>query len=40
MDVNEKTAAETIQDLEITVAKLNGRLAALRKVLLKENLDP
>ncbi len=40
MDVTEKTSAETIQDLEIMVAELNGRLSAVRAALLQEELAP
>ena len=40
MDVTEKRSAETIQDLEIMVAGLNGRLAAIKTVLLKEEMAP
>jgi two-component system, OmpR family, response regulator len=40
MDVTEKTSAETIQDLEIMVADLNGRLAATRGTLLGQDKDP
>ncbi|MFO7714218.1 response regulator [Desulfosarcina sp.] len=38
MDVTEKTSAETIQDLEIRVAELNGQLAATRATLLREDM--
>jgi len=40
MDVTEKTSAETIQDLEIMVAELNGRLASVSAALLQEEVDP
>lgn len=40
MDVTEKTSAETIQDLEIMVADLNERLAAIRTTLLQMDMDP
>ncbi len=40
MDVTEKTSAETIQDLEIMVAELNGRLAAIRDTLIQQDKDP
>ena len=40
MDVTEKTAAETIQDLEIRVAELNGRMVAARAALEQEDVDP
>jgi two-component system OmpR family response regulator len=40
MDVTEKTSAETIQDLEIAVAKLKGRLKAIKVTLEKADLDP
>jgi DNA-binding NtrC family response regulator len=40
MDVTEKTSAETIQDLEIMVAELNGRLASVSTALLRSEVDP
>ena len=40
MDVTEKTSAETIQDLEILVTELNGRLSAIRSTLLQEDIAP
>jgi DNA-binding NtrC family response regulator len=40
MDVTEKTSAETIQDLEITVAALKDQLAAIKATLAKAELDP
>jgi DNA-binding NtrC family response regulator len=40
MDVTEKTSAVTIQDLEIMVAELNGRLAAIRAALMREDMAP
>jgi two-component system, OmpR family, response regulator len=40
MDVTEKTSAETIQDLEITVAALKDRLATIKATLAKAALDP
>ncbi len=40
MDVTEKRSAETIQNLEIMVAGLNGRLATIKTVLLKEEMAP
>lgn len=40
MDVTEKTSAETIQDLELMVADLNGRLATIKKTLLQDDMDP
>ena len=40
MDVTEKTSAETIQDLEIAVAALNGQLAAIRSTLLDTHTAP
>ena len=39
MDVTEKTAAETIQDLEILVAEMNGRLMAAKSALECEDMD-
>jgi DNA-binding NtrC family response regulator len=38
MDVTEKTSAETIQDLEIMAAELNGRLSAIRTTLLQADM--
>ncbi|WP_319404653.1 response regulator [uncultured Desulfosarcina sp.] len=40
MDVTEKTSAETIQDLEILVTELNGRLSAIRSTLLQSDMAP
>lgn len=40
MDVTEKTSAETIQDLEITVAALKDRLATIKATLANADLDP
>lgn len=40
MDVTEKTSAQTIQDLEIMVAELTGRLAATRDTLRKQGMAP
>jgi len=40
MDVTEKTSAETIQDLEIMVAELKGRLTAIKAALLQADMDP
>ena len=40
MDITEKTSAETIQDLEIRVAELNGHLTTIRATLLQEAMDP
>ncbi len=40
MDVTEKTSADTIQGLEMTVAELNARLAAVRVTLLQEEVAP
>ena len=40
MDVTEKTSGETIQDLEIRVARLNGKVAAIRKTLLQTDMPP
>ncbi|BBO72416.1 hypothetical protein DSCA_63460 [Desulfosarcina alkanivorans] len=39
MDVTEKTSAETIQDLEIMVAELNGQLTAARDILRDQSRD-
>ena len=40
MDVTEKTSAETIQDLIMRVAELNGRLSVIRDTLLKADMAP
>jgi two-component system, OmpR family, response regulator len=40
MDVTEKTSGGTIQDLEILVAELNGRLSAIRATLLQADTAP
>jgi two-component system, OmpR family, response regulator len=40
MDVTEKTSAETIQDLEILVAELNGKLSAIKATLLQAGMTP
>lgn len=40
MDVTEKTSAETIQDLELTVAALKEQIAATKAVLAKADMDP
>ena len=40
MDVTEKTSAETIQDLEILVAELNGKLSAIKATLLQAGMAP
>jgi two-component system, OmpR family, response regulator len=40
MDVTEKTSAETIQDLEMLVSDLKGRLTAIRATLLQTDMDP
>jgi DNA-binding NtrC family response regulator len=40
MDVTEKTSAETIQDLEIMVAQLNGRLTSVSAALLEPEVGP
>lgn len=40
MDVTEKNAAQTIQDLELTVADLNRRLDAVRHTLQQAGVDP
>ncbi|MGP8331491.1 MAG: response regulator [Methanosarcinaceae archaeon] len=39
MDVTESNAAQTIQDLEMSVSKLNGKLAEIKSVLAKQNID-
>ncbi|BBO81668.1 response regulator [Desulfosarcina ovata] len=39
MDVTEKTSAETIQDLEITVAELKQRMDAIKAALMKADVD-
>jgi DNA-binding NtrC family response regulator len=40
MDITEKTSAETIQDLEMTVSDLKGRLTAIRATLERSDVDP
>jgi DNA-binding NtrC family response regulator len=40
MDITEKTSAETIQDLEMMVSDLKGRLAAIRATLKQSDVDP
>lgn len=40
MDVTEKTSAETIQDLEMLVKELKGRLTAIRATLEQSDVDP
>jgi two-component system, OmpR family, response regulator len=40
MDVTEKTSAETIQDLEITVAELKACLAEVRTALSRSDMNP
>jgi two-component system, OmpR family, response regulator len=39
MDVTEKTSAETIQDLEMMVNELKGRLTVIRATLLQSDMD-
>ena len=39
MDVTESNAAQTIQDLEMSVSKLDGKLADIKSVLAKQNID-
>ena len=39
MDITEKTAAQTIQDLEIMVSDLRKRCSAVNKTLADQNLD-
>ena len=39
MDVTESNAAQTIQNLEMSVSKLNGKLAEIKSVLAKQNID-
>jgi two-component system OmpR family response regulator len=40
MDITEKTSAETIQDLEMTVAELKGQLTAIKAALLQSDMPP
>lgn len=40
MDVTEKSAAQTIQDLELMVADLNRRRASARKALKQADMEP
>jgi two-component system OmpR family response regulator len=40
MDITEKTSAETIQDLEMMVSELKGRLTAIRATLGQSDMDP
>jgi two-component system, OmpR family, response regulator len=40
MDVTEKSASETIQDLEMRVSLLQDRIAGIRNMLLDEDIDP
>ena len=40
MDVTEQASAETIQDMEIRIAELNGQLAAIRATLLQQDMAP
>ena len=39
MDVTEGNAAQTIQDLEMMISKLDGILSEIKSVLSKDNLD-
>lgn len=39
MDVTEKNAAQTIQDLEIGVSQLQDQLSEARRILSKQNID-
>lgn len=39
MDITEKTSAETIQDLEMMVSDLKGRLTAIRATLEQSDVD-
>ena len=39
MDVTEYNAARTIQELEMMVSKLDGKLAEINSVLAKQNID-
>ena len=40
MDITEKTSAETIQELEMMVSELKGRLTAIRATLEQSDVDP
>ncbi len=40
MDITEKTSAETIQDLEMMVSALKGRLTSIRATLEQSDVDP
>ena len=40
MDITEKTSAETIQDLEMMVSDLKGRLTAIKAALEQSDVDP
>ncbi|WP_419656981.1 two component system sensor histidine kinase, response regulator receiver protein, CheY-like [Desulfosarcina variabilis str. Montpellier] len=40
MDITEKTSAETIQELEMMVSDLKGRLTAIRATLEQSDVDP
>ncbi len=39
MDVTESNAAQTIQDLEMSVSELNDKIFEIRHILSKENVD-
>ena len=39
MDVTESNAAQTIQNLEMSLSKLDGKLAEIKSVLAKQNID-
>ncbi len=39
MDVTEKNAAQTIQDLEIGVSQLQDQLSGVQRILSKQNID-
>ncbi|MCK5509791.1 MAG: response regulator [Desulfobacterales bacterium] len=39
MDVTESNAAQTIQNLEMSLSKLDGKLADIKSVLAKQNID-
>jgi len=40
MDVTERNAGQTIQDMEMTVSRLRGKLSEVRDALTKEGIDP
>ena len=39
MDITEKNASETIQELEMAVARLQGEMSAIRQILSKTDVD-